>query len=333
MAKGFGKVVSGLKSVLKSGASAAKNAAKSGAEFFSGAKRGQAYQKKAESHAKTYTEQSRTHYKIEEPETKRSDFQEEFYEQATRGPIPVEGTLRERFRSKVKKAFELFKGRFKRKDPFDEEPEPPFYGDTFPPSPPPPGDGPPPPFPEPPGGGDDVDEWLHSGRVKIVDGSSNVYAISYDIIQQALYIQYKHWEPGMDWMNHEGPGATYAYAGVDENEAYEFYKSASKGGWVWDRLRVHGSWGGHQKPMSLMKVESGYVPRQSFGKNWWDNRTDSEFSATLPPKRAIPLAKFAYWRRQLEKKKNNASPDRGKPDRGTPDNGRPRSYRPNNGRL
>ena len=61
-----------------------------------------------------------------------------------------------------------------------------------------------------------------------------------------------------------GSGPVYRYIGTPKS-VYEGMEAApSKGGFVWDRLRVRGSKSGHQYPYSLAGTgASDYVPRQA----------------------------------------------------------------------
>lgn len=48
-------------------------------------------------------------------------------------------------------------------------------------------------------------------------------------------------------------GGAYLYDGVTEDEAIQFAKAPSKGGWVWDNLRVRGSRNKHKKPFRRLR--------------------------------------------------------------------------------
>ena len=44
------------------------------------------------------------------------------------------------------------------------------------------------------------------------------------------------------------PASAYLYSQISYNEALSFLQSQSKGGWVWDNLRIRGTKSGHKKP-------------------------------------------------------------------------------------
>ncbi len=60
-----------------------------------------------------------------------------------------------------------------------------------------------------------------------------------------------------------GPGSLYRYANVTPEEFLTLLAANSKGDWVWDHLRIRGTWSGHQKDYELVGVEGGYVPRKA----------------------------------------------------------------------
>lgn len=43
-------------------------------------------------------------------------------------------------------------------------------------------------------------------------------------------------------------GGTYIYSNISVQEAIQFAQAQSKGGWIWDNLRIRGSKKGHKKP-------------------------------------------------------------------------------------
>lgn len=79
--------------------------------------------------------------------------------------------------------------------------------------------------------------------------SSNVELIQFDRERQLLYIQYKN-------------GAWYCYYDVDAHEAESFFNAPSKGGWVWDHLRVRKTAWGRKKDYAFLEYNlGGYTPR------------------------------------------------------------------------
>jgi len=96
--------------------------------------------------------------------------------------------------------------------------------------------------------------------------SSNVYAIGYRWNEQqpaqgTLLVRF--WEKD-DKGKKSGPGPTYAYYNVHPQVFHAFEIAASKGKFVWDRLRIRGTVTGHQFAYRLVGLgRSGYVPRQA----------------------------------------------------------------------
>lgn len=107
-------------------------------------------------------------------------------------------------------------------------------------------------------------EWI---KVK----SSNVYAIAYiyndaNPSKGTLKVRYKHKLKG----GATEPGAIYDYFDVHPAVFDSFRAAASKGTFVWDRLRVRGTVSGHRYQYNLAGVHrSGYVPRKAvrYGNN------------------------------------------------------------------
>lgn len=61
-----------------------------------------------------------------------------------------------------------------------------------------------------------------------------------------------------------GMGALYGYDGVSVHAFRDFQHAGSKGGWVWDHLRVRGTVAGHRFPYELLGVTSAFIA--SMGK-------------------------------------------------------------------
>lgn len=125
--------------------------------------------------------------------------------------------------------------------------------------------------------------------------SSNVYAFGYDNDNGILYITFKANGPaqfytrqqskpsisssgneragGSYWMGHRAhvAGATYAYGSrkspIPRSVFLAMKSLPSKGGFVWDRLRIRGTISGHRVPYTLAAVpdegDNTYVPRKA----------------------------------------------------------------------
>jgi KTSC domain len=85
----------------------------------------------------------------------------------------------------------------------------------------------------------EVEEFLQGGT--LVVSSSNVASFQFSPQRRQLYVQYLN-------------GSTYEYDNVSPTEAMEFVHAHSKGGKIWDLLRVRGSKTGHRKPFRKVGV-------------------------------------------------------------------------------
>ncbi len=161
--------------------------------------------------------------------------------------------------------------------------------------------------------------------------SSNVHSYGYDIETAYLYVRYLGYSRGNRGPDgrplRSGPGSLYRYSNVTPEEFLSIMAASSKGDWVWDNLRIRGTWSGHQKDYELVGVEGGYVPRKAtvrrdlgsgqlqevfvqrrvkaIGGGWLISALPNEVAGELP------------WGEV-----DRGRPDRGSPDRGEPDRGR-----------
>jgi len=90
--------------------------------------------------------------------------------------------------------------------------------------------------------------------------SSNVHSFRYDYETATLYVRFLG-RAGRG--AHGGPGPLYRYSDVEPELFLSLQRAASKGGWVWDHLRIRGTISGHQKDYELVGVSGGYVPRKA----------------------------------------------------------------------
>lgn len=104
--------------------------------------------------------------------------------------------------------------------------------------------------------------------------SSNVYSFQYDVDRWMLYITF-------DAEKSEGnatkrPGPIYSYSHFPPQKFLAFMAAGSKGGYVWDNVRVRGTVSGHQYDYRLIGVREGYVPRKAVLRpdgEWYEPRT------------------------------------------------------------
>lgn len=122
-------------------------------------------------------------------------------------------------------------------------------------------------------------------------------------------------------------GAGYQYLEVPPEVFIAFTKAASKGKFVWDKLRIRGTVSGHRFRYQISTLASdGYVPRKA--------RLESGGYIISPSGRHPAVGeKFArrtvkgtdgkvYQSALPDRNVGNASPNRGTPNRGTPNRGR-----------
>ena len=154
--------------------------------------------------------------------------------------------------------------------------------------------------------------------------SSNVYAIGFlwnndDPMNGTLQIRFKQSRPGSN--RKSGPGPLYYYEGVHPDVFTAFRRAASKGVFVWDRIRIRGTKSGHRYPYRLAGITGGYVPRKAtrYGGNEYfirrritarSTRTGQvrTFESTLPDR---GVGKYQPERAQI-----GGRVDRGRPNRG-----------------
>lgn len=156
--------------------------------------------------------------------------------------------------------------------------------------------------------------------------SSNVYAIGFNPDPGGaeigtLKVQFKAYSPGVGTMDAAGP--LYHYFHVPTAVWDAFQVAASKGRFVWDKIRVRGTVSGHHYNWSLAGITHAYVPRRASGEQ------EGEFFR----KRSIAFQGNVLTSELPEVKVRDWGPNRGEPNRGRgdgPNRGRPRG--PNRGR-
>jgi hypothetical protein len=148
--------------------------------------------------------------------------------------------------------------------------------------------------------------------------SSNVRAISFNFSfkfphKSTLYVQFL----GTDAAgNRAGHGPMYEYYDIPPDKFDSFRKTASKGGWIWDELRVRGSAVQHRVKYTIRGTVGGYVPRRATvrnGREMFVKRT-IQHRAKLGEKAPKPLTSPLP--------EQDLGPARGRPRRGRPKRGR-----------
>lgn len=122
------------------------------------------------------------------------------------------------------------------------------------------------------------DHPIRTGQMVETPNSSNVHSIGYDYESAYLYVRYLGYVRGTRGPDGHplrgGPGSLYRYSNVTADEFLSLLAVAhggSRGGgasngpgeWVWDHLRIRGTWSGHQKDYELVGIMGGYVPRKA----------------------------------------------------------------------
>ncbi len=92
--------------------------------------------------------------------------------------------------------------------------------------------------------------------------STNVDSVGYDAATGTLYVRFLYrYRRGE--REAAAPGSLYGYRDVWPEEFLTLLEAGSKGGWVWDHLRVRGTVSGHKKDYFLAGITGGYVPRKA----------------------------------------------------------------------
>lgn len=152
--------------------------------------------------------------------------------------------------------------------------------------------------------------------------SSNVHSIGFDIDWNnprsgTLKVRFLGGGSGPGMFGRVGPGPLYHYHDVPTEMFEDFMRSASKGGWVWDELRIRGTVSGRQFEYNLAGTgPTGYVPRQATlrrkDQEWFMQREFADESGQIRRSR-LPNQFVKFYR-----------PDTGAPNRGAPNRGKGR---------
>ncbi len=108
------------------------------------------------------------------------------------------------------------------------------------------------------------DHPINTGKFVEVQ-SSNVHSVAYDARDSTLFVRFwqKKWDKDLQDYVPSGPGPIYAYSYVPPQMFVDLLESRSKGGWVWDNLRIRGTVSGHRFDYRLVAIAGGYVPRKA----------------------------------------------------------------------
>jgi hypothetical protein len=174
-----------------------------------------------------------------------------------------------------------------------------------------------------------------TGEMQPAPESKNVYSYGYSSDSGNLYVRFRSEDTG-------GPGSLYRYSDVTPEEFMGLMAVTSKGGWVWDNLRIRGTISGHQKDYALVGIIGGYVPRKATvgplmraGAGWrmaGSGETPDYMGAIYLPRNKLTTQRnWVTSIRPLSPAFGGLDSGGGgyQPNRGTPNNGAPR--RPNRG--
>lgn len=152
--------------------------------------------------------------------------------------------------------------------------------------------------------------------------STNVNWYLFDVDTQTLYIRFD--APKTNERPGKRPGPLYSYAHVPPAVFLQMLAATSKGGFVWDKIRVRGTVSGHRYDYQLVAVREGYVPRKATllaDGEWYLERTirtqNRKGQVKLLRSRAsAPVTQFTNF------PGGRSGPNRGRPNRGTPNRGK-----------
>jgi len=104
-----------------------------------------------------------------------------------------------------------------------------------------------------------------TGEMLPTPSSSNVHSYGYDSENWYLYVRFKAAAPrgSKSRKRPQSPGSLYRYSNVPPEKFLSMYAADRKGSWIWDNIRVRGTWSGHQYDYALVGVTGGYVPRKA----------------------------------------------------------------------
>jgi len=114
-----------------------------------------------------------------------------------------------------------------------------------------------------------VSDPIVTGKMLRVN-SSNVHSIGFQLnlkMPSASKLIVRYLAAATGQQRRTRPGPTYAYDNCGPDLFNFMKRAASKGGFVWDNLRIRGSRVAHRHTYKLIGVAGGYVPRRATVKN------------------------------------------------------------------
>lgn len=161
--------------------------------------------------------------------------------------------------------------------------------------------------------------------------SSNVHSIGFDFNHSeptngTLKVRFLQSDrSGRGSRGAKVPGPLYQYFDVHPFVFMTMREAASKGKFVWDKLRIRGTVSGHRFRYRLAGISQGYVPRQaslrSNAQEWFQKRAIRSGNQTLVSQLPNELVRRLDTR-QMHKILTSGAPYRGSPERAQPFRGR-----------
>lgn len=138
--------------------------------------------------------------------------------------------------------------------------------------------------------------------------SSNVHSFSYSYDKSRLYVRFHP-----SGAANRGKGSLYAYEHVPPRLFLLMLDAPSKGGFIWDWIRIRGTVSGHRFDYRLVAVTGEYVPRKATHTPEGEKFIGREMQFTNLG---------SQERRTLRSTLPDTYVNRGTPNRGTPNRGR-----------
>lgn len=160
-----------------------------------------------------------------------------------------------------------------------------------------------------------LDDPLLTGAMIPVT-SSNVHSIGFEINPHAPQIGTLKVRFLQDHGDAKVAGPLYDYFNVPTEVFQRFRKAASKGKFVWDKLRIRGTVSGHRFDYRLAGISRGYVPRKATlapEGEYFMKRTFLGENTRTGEKRLFASRESALVRPSANR---GSQPNRGQPNRG-----------------
>lgn len=102
-----------------------------------------------------------------------------------------------------------------------------------------------------------------TGDMQTTPDSSNVHSFGYDVDNWFLYVRFKAAAQRGQKERPQAPGSLYQYANVPPKVFLGMLRASSKGTYIWDNIRIRGTYSGHRFDYTLVGISGNYVPRKA----------------------------------------------------------------------